>query len=117
MARADNSKNLVPMKKGHKPMGGRPKGSISLTTTLKKILDRSLTVPNPLTGKKEFETKTIREWLNLALIAKAMRGHVPALQMIYERIEGKVPQPLTGDLNVNLKELTNEQLQEIVDGK
>lgn len=111
-----NEQNLKPLKKGHPGMGGRPKGSVSLTTVLKKVLDKRFDLKNPLTQKKE--KHNVKEWLNIALIARAMKGNVPALQMIYDRIEGKVAQQIDANLrNFNVKDMTTEELKEIVDGK
>ena len=109
--RADNSKNLTPFKKGHKYCGGSKKGSVSLTTTLRKILDSDFTIKNPFTHKKE--AKKASEWINLALIAKAMKGSVSALNLIYDRVDGKVAQQLFGDLAINVKQMSDEELEEL----
>lgn len=106
-----NPQYLTPFKKGNPIRGGRPKGSISLTTTLKKIINKEIQFKNPLNRKKE--TKTIREWINLALVAKAMKGDINAIKHIYDRIDGKVAQELIGDLNISVKEMSIEQLNEI----
>ena len=109
--RADNSKNLKPFKPGHKWYGGTRKGQISLTTTLRKILDSDFTIKNPFTHQKE--AKKASEWINLALIAKAMKGSVSALNLIYDRVDGKVAQQLFGDLDINVKKLSDEELEEL----
>ncbi len=103
--------NLKSFQPGHKPTGHKPKGYVSLTTTLKKLIDRKMQLKNPL--NKELEKKTVKEWVNIALIARALKGNIPAINQIYERVEGKVAQKLTGDLNLNLSEMTDDELKKL----
>lgn len=110
-----NPKNLTPYKKGHKSTGGRPKGSISLTKTLEKMLEEEHKMRNPFSRKND--KKTFREWLNLSLVAKGIKGSVPALQMIYERMDGKVKQGLEIEGTLDVKNMTTEELEDFINDK
>lgn len=82
-------KNLKPFKKGN-PGGGRPKGSVSLVTILKRTLENKVSLKDPLT--KQEESKTISEHLIKRFIAKALSGDMSAIKEVLERIDGKVLQ-------------------------
>lgn len=84
-------------KKGH-PGGRRPKGARSLTTVLRELLDTKVTRKN-LDG--EDQKDTVRQHLNLALLAKALKGDTRAIEQVYERMDGKVAekQEITHDLS------------------
>ena len=45
-----NIQNLKPFKKGHKGIGGRPKGSKSITVILKKLVETEASLQNPFNG-------------------------------------------------------------------
>jgi len=60
---------------------GRPEGSLSLTTAIKKILNSV----DEKTGKR------ILDLLATATIKHAMQGKDAYLKLIMERLEGKVP--------------------------
>tara|TARA_R110000796_G_scaffold65782_2_gene151803 strand:+ start:13601 stop:14008 length:408 start_codon:yes stop_codon:yes gene_type:complete len=83
-------------KKGNK-LGGRPKGSISLVDSLARALDMDFKQLNETTGI--VENHKVRDWIGIALAAKAMRGDVPAAKEVLDRLEGKAMQKLevTGD--------------------
>jgi len=66
---------------------GRPRGSLSLSAILKKYLDQELDITDPIT--KQQVKKRIGDIINLKLLAKAMQGDTKAIDMIYDRIEGK----------------------------
>jgi hypothetical protein len=82
--------NLKPFQKGkpRAPGAGAQKGQKNLLTILKKILDKELDAKDPLTHKKC--RRTVAEFVNLALIARAMQGNIPAIREIYDRVLGKV---------------------------
>jgi len=84
---------------------GRPVGSISLTTTLKKLLDYEIEVVDPISNEKV--KKPIYELINLQLLSKAIKGDTKAIDMVFDRIEGKANQPITAGLNITdlMKEL------------
>ena len=98
--------NLKPFKKGHKSTGGRPKGSISMTSVMQKLIDKKFTKKNPDTGKRE--TKSMREWIVLAALDKAQRGDIKAIDMVMDRLDGKV----ATTVNVNTSEI--EAVQEVM---
>ncbi len=78
--------NLKPWKPGQTGNpNGRPKGT-SLTLTLRKLLD------TPVPGKDI----TYAEAVIRRLVAEAMKGNTKAANIILERIDGKVPQAITG---------------------
>ena len=68
---------------------GRPKGT-SVTTILKKLLEQYLKGKNPLTG--EDANLPTNELISLKLIAQALNGSERAIEMIQDRLEGKVKQ-------------------------
>lgn len=72
------------------PGAGRPVGSISAKTRLKKLLASQLKRRNPLTDQEE--TITIGEHIDLALMVKALGGDVAAYREITDRVDGKVVQ-------------------------
>lgn len=83
-----NYKNLILHPPKNRKAGGRKKGSLSLTTVLRRLLDKKFNWRDPFTG--QFEDKKVIEWLNVALVKKAMNGSERALELIYDRIDGKV---------------------------
>ena len=105
--------NLKKFEKGHPPCGGRPKGSKNLTTILRKLLTKKFDYKNSISG--EDENKTVSEWINIALIAKAMEGNINAINTIFERIDGKVANELTADLSLNVHELSDEELNKYLE--
>jgi hypothetical protein len=82
--------NLKPFEKGHKPAGGRPKGSVSLVTVIERMLTQKIELPDPLSKKRL--TKEVRDWIVTSLLTKAMKGDISAIKEILERIDGKVTQ-------------------------
>ena len=109
-----NLQNLTPYKKGHKSTGGRPKGSLDMVALLKKYLDTDYTNINKKTGKKE--TKKFSEWVVIALIKQAAKGNVLAVDKIFDRINGRVATELKGKLTLDVKKLSDEELEDIVNG-
>lgn len=85
-----NEQNLIPFEKGHKGIGGRPKGSISISATLRKLMEKNYVAKDPFT--QTTEKKKIREWIALRLIAQAMQGNIKATKEILDRLEGKAIQ-------------------------
>ena len=63
--------------------GGRPKGT-SLTSVLRELLDQ---IPKGDTAK-------LKERIVKALLDKALRGDTRALDIIFDRTDGKVSLPL-----------------------
>lgn len=106
------TEHLIPtqMKKGHKKVGGRKKGTLNQTTLLKKLIYENFKHQNPLT--KKTENKKIVEWVNIAWIVKAMKGDMRAIESLIDRMDGKVPNKVEGKMGV---ELTIEELEKMSD--
>ena len=67
---------------------GRPKGSVSLTTLIRRALDGS-----KLGAESTPDGRTVAEWLVDNMISHAMKGNAACLKEIMDRIEGKIPDP------------------------
>ncbi len=65
---------------------GRPKKDICLTSLLKKLLDE---VPEGEKGGR-----TWAQLIALVLVRGALKGDRFLIEMVLERVDGKVPQPL-----------------------
>lgn len=73
---------------------GNPVGTISITAALRAMLDHDTKTDNPVTGEKNVKMK-VSQRLALSIIARAiMKGGDKAAEMILERMEGKLAQPL-----------------------
>lgn len=83
--------NPKPFQKGENG-GGYPKGVPNTKTRLKRLLEIIQEKTNPFTGVKE--GFTVAEQMDVALIAKALKGDVRAYQEIMDRLEGKVSTPI-----------------------
>ncbi len=76
--------NLIPYKPGESGNpGGRPKGK-SLTAVLRELLDE---IPRGDTAK-------LKERIVKALLDKALKGDTKALDLIFERADGKITLPV-----------------------
>lgn len=74
-------KNLKPFSSSNQPKKrGRPKGSLSLTNEIKKVLE----------GVDDASRKTILELLAIAATKQAMKGNATYFKEIIERLDGKV---------------------------
>lgn len=82
------SDNPKPFKKGQKEGIGYPKGVPNTSTRLKRILSIIQEKKNPFTGEQE--GFSVAEQMDVALIAKALKGDVRAYQEIMDRFEGKI---------------------------
>lgn len=76
---------------------GKPKGVTHSSTRLKRLLELTENLTNPIT--KEIEGFTVAEQLDLAQIIKARKGDTRAYNAILDRLEGKPNQSIehTGD--------------------
>ena len=81
---------------------GRPKGQKGLSTVLKRLMQSEYLCEDPFLGNRV--KRSYEEILNLALMAKAAKGNIPAIDLIYNRLVGKPTQPIdldsTGELNI-----------------
>lgn len=110
--KAQNLKNLKPhkFKKGQSGnLKGAPKGK-RLSTILKDLVDTEIEFNNFFTKKKE--NKTLAEWVCIELLVTALFGEKTkgkALSMVFERLEGKVPDNLTIHTdNADLESIKNQ---------
>ncbi len=78
---------------------GRPKGALNSRTILRKFLELTEEVENPVTGIKEDMSQL--EILYLKQIAKARKGDLPALKEILDRYEGKPIQTVEQNIKVD----------------
>jgi hypothetical protein len=75
-------KNLQKFSSENQPKKkGRPKGSVSITNEIKKILK----------SKDENSRKSVAEILAAQILRQAMKGNPVCIKEIFERIDGKVP--------------------------
>lgn len=86
-----NEQNLIPYKKGQ---SGNPKGMkkgyVHSSTRLRRLLNITENLKNPVTG--ELEGFTVLEQLDMQQILKARKGDLPAYKEIMDRLEGKAAQ-------------------------
>lgn len=111
-----NPENIVPYqrKKGDPKIGGCKKGSINMSTQLRRLLKAKHTKINKTTGEEE--TKPLYKWANIALINQILKGNMRAIELLYDRIDGKVATELKGQLDVNIdyEKMSTEELQKII---
>jgi ribosome-binding protein aMBF1 (putative translation factor) len=87
---------------------GKPKGVPHSKTRLKRLMELTENLTNPIT--KEIEGFTVAEQLDLAQIIKARKGDTRAYEAILDRLEGKPKQ----DVNMNMEGGLNIALVEFV---
>jgi hypothetical protein len=76
-----SKKNLKMFSSKNQPKkNGRPKGSLSLTSEIKKVLE----------GVDEASQKTILELLAIGATKHAMKGNAAYFKEIIERVDGKI---------------------------
>lgn len=81
--------NMRPAKKGEvRNPKGRPKGSLNRTTLIKKWIEVSESIKNPITGKMQQLTQA--DIMTLALIKKARQGDVQAFRELMDGAFGKI---------------------------
>ena len=98
-----NSKNLRPAPPWKPGQSGNPKGkppgAKSLTTILRELMEKSMTMPKDPITKKEGVKKQIKEIIVLRLASEAMKGNLTAAREIFDRLEGKSTETSKVDLN------------------
>ncbi len=88
MANPNPPNNLIPAKKGEiRNPKGYPKGMPNTKTRLRRLLEISQQLTNPITG--EVEGFTVLEQLDLQQIIKARKGELASYKEIIDRLEGK----------------------------
>ena len=81
MYNENSKKNLKKFSSTHQPKkNGRPKGSLSLTNEIKKVLE----------GVDEASKKSILELVAIAAAKQAIKGNSAYFKEIIERLDGKV---------------------------
>lgn len=106
----------MPFKKGETPPGakpfkkgqsgnpaGKPKGAKHSRTRLLRLLALEQTKRNPVTGQDE--EFSVLEQLDMAQIAKALKGDIRSYNALLDRLEGGVNQKLDVELNSNTIEV------------
>ena len=81
---------------------GRPKGVPNSSTRLTRLLELVQRKKNPVTG--ELEDFTTIELMDMAQIAKSLKGDTRAYEALLDRLEGKAKQEI--NQNVTNNELT-----------
>ncbi len=96
-----NPQNLIPAKKGEvRNPKGKPKGLQHSKTRLRRLLELTQDLTNPITG--EVEGFTVLEQLDLQQIIKARKGDLGAYREILDRLEGKTKDDsLQQQININ----------------
>ena len=90
---AGRIENLKPFKPGQSGNPkGKAKGTVSITTVLRNIIEKRMKVTDPITSREK--KLKIKEILALSLVKKAMLGDVRAMEAVLERLEGKAVQPV-----------------------
>ena len=105
--RSKQNANLKPpYKKGQSGNpAGKPKGTEHSATRLLRFLHAIQTKKNPMSGADE--KMTLLEQLDLAMMAKALKGDVRAYEQIIDRLEGKAVQK-----NINIAKVGVEAEKE-----
>jgi ribosome-binding protein aMBF1 (putative translation factor) len=104
-----NPQNLKPFTGADDPRRGhKPKGVPHSKTRLKRLLELTEDLKNPITG--EVEGFTVAEQLDLAQIIKARKGDTRAYDSLLDRLEGKPKQ----DVNMNMEGGLNIALVEFI---
>jgi len=86
-----NEQNLKSYKKGQSGnLNGRPKGVENSKIRLLRLLELSQSKKNPVNG--EMEDFTTMELMDMAQIAKGLKGDTVAYREVLDRVEGKVTQ-------------------------
>lgn len=73
---------------------GRPKKDVNLTSLMKELLPEKAEYIAPGSTPDD---KTWRQVIIKALFVKAAKGDIKAIELVLERTEGKITQPIGGD--------------------
>ena len=99
-----NEENLKPWKPGQ---SGNPKGKPrgkTLTPLLREMLGKKVKFKNPFTGEKKLTKISDAILINLIGTALSDKGSTKAIVEIFDRIDGKSPQKVDLEGNLNTKD-------------
>jgi hypothetical protein len=86
-----SKEDLIPFKPGQSGNPkGRPKGTQNISTRLRRLLDVTENLSNPIT--EEVEGFSVLEQIDMKLILKAREGDLASIKEVYDRLEGKPKQ-------------------------
>jgi len=99
-------------KPGHSKVGGRKKGTLNVSTHVKRALQAKLTLPNK---KGEKETKTVLDWIIVNSLYKAIKkGDWHLIESAYKMLEEK-PEKHNIEISNNVSvETTDSRPDEIL---
>jgi len=115
-----NPENLKPFEKGHpkSPNAGKKKGYKAINTYVREILQkqpiREIIKNFDKLGIPFKNNAELLAWKKILLaIHKNPHASLAAIKDIEERQDGKTPDKIEGNINVNLKSLSLKQLKEL----
>ena len=93
--------NLIPPKKGEiRNPKGKPKGIPHSSTRLRRLLELTNKMENPITG--ELEGFSVAEQMDLKQIIRAIKGDTKAYTTIMDRLEGKPKETIDQNTKVQV---------------
>ena len=109
-----NEQNLKPFTGADDPRraNGPPKGVPHSKTRLKRLLQITENLTNPIT--KETEGFSVAEQLDLAQIVRAKKGDTRAYTALMDRLEGKPTQYVDMDVGDKVKETTEQKIKDFL---
>jgi len=93
-------------KPGCKAGPGRPVGSVSLTTKIRNILER-----RELNGKPIPNNRDVGDLVAEAIVKAAAGGNFPFAKEILDRIDGKVPDKIEGEMSHRIEYVYDDGTQ------
>jgi len=106
-----NDENIIPYKFKKGQSGnpkGRPKGSKSIRSIIKKYLEKEINHKNPLTGKDE--NLSVQDHMILTAIAKAISGDDRAREDVLNRLYGKPKEHI--NIKTEKDDMSEEEINE-----
>jgi len=103
--------NLKPFKKGvdsRRNLDGRTTGVPNSSTRLTRLLELVQRKKNPVTG--EIEDFTTIELMDMAQIAKSLKGDTRAYEALLDRLEGKAKQEINQNVTNNELKVTVKRM-------
>jgi len=115
-AKQRNISGLKPFKKGQ---SGNPKGRPRKEACITTVLQSRMGVVPLVEINGKVNTKTWAELIADSLLMNAYKGNAAAMHELMDRIEGKVAQPISGDIGIHrdAKDYTDAELISIIEGR